>query len=82
MSYFKRKKVKVKVFPYGNETYNAMAFDDKYGVSNCFGTTPEKAKEMALFRLKKCYEDENLPKDMKKFITYNKEIGKWEVFEE
>jgi hypothetical protein len=61
MNYIKRKKEMVKVFPYGNETYNAMAFDGKYGVSNCFGTTPEKAKDMALLRLKKCYEDENSP---------------------
>jgi hypothetical protein len=73
-------KVKVKVFSYGNETYNAIAFDGKYGVSNCFGTTPEKAKEMAIFRLKKCYVDENLPKDMNKFIKFNKEVGKWKGF--
>jgi hypothetical protein len=78
----KREKVKVKVFPYFNETYIAMAFDGKYGVSNCFGTTSEKAKEMAVFRLKKCYEDESLRKDMNKFIKYNNELGKWEGFEE
>jgi hypothetical protein len=59
MNYIKREKVKVKVFSYGNETYNAMAFDGKYGVSNCYGTTPEKAKEIAIFMLGKCYEDEN-----------------------
>jgi hypothetical protein len=80
MNYFKRDKVKVKVFVYDADTYNAMAFDGKYGVSNCYGTTPEKAKEMAIIRLAKCYENENLPNHMKKISKYNNELDKWEWF--
>jgi hypothetical protein len=60
---FQRKKVKIKVFDFGNGDYSAMASDGKYGVCNCFGTTSEKAKEMALFKLNQCYENENLSKD-------------------
>jgi hypothetical protein len=80
MNYFNIEKVKVKVFDCGNDTYNAIAFDSRYGVSNCYGTTPEKAKEMAILGLRKCYEDEIISKDLKKTIYYNKENGKWEGF--
>jgi hypothetical protein len=80
MNHFKIDKIKVKVFDCGNDTYNAMAFDSRYGVSNCYGTTQEKAKEMAILRLTSCYEDEIIPKDINKTIKYNKESGKWEGF--
>jgi hypothetical protein len=43
------------------DTYIASAFDGTYGVYNNYGSTPEKAKEMALWNLKKCYENEKSP---------------------
>jgi hypothetical protein len=80
MNYFKREKVKVKVFTFDDNTHNAMAYDGKYGIANCYGTTAEKAKEMALLKLTQCYENENIPKEMNKLIKYNREKGKWEGF--
>jgi hypothetical protein len=80
MNFFKREKVKVKVFTINDNTYNAMAFDGNYGVSNCYGTTAEKAKGMAISKLKQCYKDETVPKEIKKFIRFNREMGKWEGF--
>jgi hypothetical protein len=53
MLFFNRKdRVKVKILDYGDH-FMAMASTKGCTVWNCFGTTPERAKEMALFRLKK-----------------------------
>jgi hypothetical protein len=53
MLFFNRKdRVKVKIFDYGDH-FMAMASTKGCTVCNCFGTTHERAKEMALFRLKK-----------------------------
>jgi hypothetical protein len=40
-----------------DDTFIAIAFDGKYGVYHNYGSTPEQAKEMALWKLKKCYEE-------------------------
>jgi phage terminase large subunit len=40
------------------DTYIASAFDGTYGVYNNYGSTHEKAKEMALWNLKNCYAEE------------------------
>lgn len=44
--------IKVKIFDYG-DCYKAMASTKECAVWNCYGTTRELAKEMALFKLKK-----------------------------
>jgi hypothetical protein len=43
--------IKVRVFDFG-DSYMAMASTKNYSVLNCYGTTRENAKEMALFKLK------------------------------
>jgi hypothetical protein len=51
---FQRKnRVKVKVFYLGNDNYGAMATDGERSVWNCYGTTKEAVKEIALYRLRK-----------------------------
>jgi hypothetical protein len=50
-------KIVVKIIIIHEGLYSAMAFDGIYGVYNCYGTTPEMAKEMALLKLKKCVEN-------------------------
>lgn len=49
--YYRRGKVKYRVWNFGG-TYQACASNGKMAVWNCYGSTPEKAKEMAEFRLK------------------------------
>jgi phage terminase large subunit len=58
---FKPNWVDIVVIRTAENTYNASAFDGTYGVYNNYGTTHEKAREMALWNLKKCYEDRNAP---------------------
>ncbi|MEH7749241.1 hypothetical protein V7659_30185 [Neobacillus drentensis] len=48
--YFRKGKIRYHVFDFG-DTYNAMASDGKTAVWNCYGSTPEAAKELALYRL-------------------------------
>jgi hypothetical protein len=48
--YHRRGKVSVRVFDFG-DTYMATASDGETTVWNCYGSTPEQAKEMALWRL-------------------------------
>jgi phage terminase large subunit len=55
--------VDVVVIRTAEDTYVASAYDGTYGVYNNFGTTHEKAKEMALWNLKKCYEEEKAQLD-------------------
>lgn len=54
---FNRNRIKVNVLLIHDGLYSAMAFDGMRGVYNCYGTTPKKAKEMALQKLKKCVEN-------------------------
>jgi hypothetical protein len=49
--YYSRGKVRYHVVNYG-DTYNAFASNGIVSVVNCYGSTPESAKEMALFKLK------------------------------
>ncbi|MCM2531479.1 hypothetical protein NDK43_02525 [Neobacillus pocheonensis] len=59
MLFFLRKnRVKVTVFYDGNDSYKAMATDGKRSVYNCYGSTKESAKEMALYKLRKFQEEE------------------------
>jgi hypothetical protein len=58
---FKMNRVEVSVHRRGEDSFVAHAFDGTYGVYNNPGSTPEKAKEMALLQLKKCYEEEKAP---------------------
>ena len=55
--YFRLGKIRYRVFDFG-DTYNAMAMasEGKMSVWNCYGNTPENAKEMALYRLRRAYE--------------------------
>jgi hypothetical protein len=55
--YYRRGKVRYHVFDFGN-TYNVFASNGKLSVSNCYGSTPEAAKEMALYRLKEALAEE------------------------
>jgi hypothetical protein len=48
--YYRRGKVKFYVWNYG-DTYIASANNGKLSVWNCYGSTEETAKEMALYRL-------------------------------
>jgi 3-dehydroquinate dehydratase len=50
--------IDIEVMRMEDNTYVATAFDGKYGVYHNYGSTPEGAKEMALWNLKKCYEEE------------------------
>lgn len=54
---FKRNNVKVKVYHVSNECFSAWATDGKLNVYNCYGSTKEAAKEMALFKLNKFQEE-------------------------
>jgi hypothetical protein len=53
--------IDVRVMRMDENTYVALAFDGTYGVYNNYGSTPEAAREMALWNLKKCYENEKAP---------------------
>jgi hypothetical protein len=58
--YYRHGKIKYQVWDFG-DTYNASAHTGKVSVWNCYGGTPEAAKEMALYRLKEALNIE--PKD-------------------
>jgi hypothetical protein len=49
--------IDIEVMRMEDNTYVAIAFDGKYGVYHNYGSTPEAAKEIALWNLKKCYEE-------------------------
>jgi hypothetical protein len=53
--------IDIQVMRMEDNTYVAIAFDGKYGVYHNYGLTPEAAKEIALWNLKKCYEEEKAP---------------------
>jgi phage terminase large subunit len=53
--------VDIVVIRTAEDTYVASAFDGTYGVYNNYGSTPEAAKEMALWNLKKWYKDGKTP---------------------
>ena len=55
--YFRSGKVRYRVWDYG-DSYNAMASNGQMTVYNCYGSTPEQAKEMAKFRLKEALNRE------------------------
>lgn len=55
--YFSRGNIKYHINDHG-ETFNAMATNGKVAVFNCFGSTPEAAKEMALFKLNKAMKQD------------------------
>jgi hypothetical protein len=50
--YFRQGRIKYKVWAEG-DIFCACASDGKLSVWNCYGTTPEAAKEMAKYKLKK-----------------------------
>ncbi|MCM3671069.1 hypothetical protein M3181_19090 [Mesobacillus maritimus] len=54
--YFRRGKVRYRVFYFG-DTYMACASNGKVSVWSCYGNTPEAAKEMAQFQLRRAYEE-------------------------
>jgi hypothetical protein len=57
------KLVKVSIFDYG-DCYMATASTSKCSVWNCYETTRERAKEMALFRLNQALEEESEEKEL------------------
>jgi hypothetical protein len=58
---FRRKKrVKVTIFYNDIDGYRAMATDGERTVYNCYGSTKEAAKEMAIFKLRKFQEEQSL----------------------
>ncbi|MDF2791846.1 MAG: hypothetical protein K0S80_4948 [Neobacillus sp.] len=61
--FYRRGKVKYNVYGFGNE-YNASASNEKISVHNCYGSTPEMAKEIALFRLNKAINREEVEKEL------------------
>jgi hypothetical protein len=61
--YYRRGKVRYRVFDYG-DTYCASASNGNTAVHNCYGSTPEQAKEMALFKLKKAINEIKSPPRM------------------
>ncbi|MED4206608.1 hypothetical protein [Neobacillus mesonae] len=54
--YYRRGEIKYHVSYFGN-TFGAMATNGKVAVFNCYGSTPETAKEMALFNLNKAIKE-------------------------
>jgi hypothetical protein len=53
--------IDVQVIRTDENEYVAIASDGKFTVYQNYGSTPEAAREMALWNLKKCYEDEKAP---------------------
>jgi hypothetical protein len=51
LRYYRRGKIKFRVFDIGNK-YNASASNGNLTVWNNYGSTPAQTKEMALFKLK------------------------------
>jgi hypothetical protein len=60
-SFFTPNWIDIVVVRTGVDTYVASAFDGTNGVYNNYGSTHDKAKEMALWNLKQCYEREKTP---------------------
>lgn len=57
MFFFKRRnRIKVKIFDHGDH-FKAMGSTKNCAVWNCYGTTREMAKEIALFRLKQALNE-------------------------
>jgi hypothetical protein len=50
--YYRRRKIKYNVMYVIGDTYCASASTKDVGVYNCYGSTPELAKEIAAFKLK------------------------------
>jgi hypothetical protein len=61
--YYRLGRIKYQVFDFGN-TYNVMASNGKITVSNCYGSTPEQAKELALYRLKEAINREQKEQEL------------------
>jgi hypothetical protein len=61
--YYSRGKVKTRVFYFGDDTYSAFASNGFISIWNCYGSTPEAAKEMALLQLKLEIEKGEAPLD-------------------
>jgi hypothetical protein len=53
--------IDIKVMRMVDDTYVAIASDGQFTVYHNYGSTPEQAKEMALWNLKQCYENEKTP---------------------
>lgn len=54
---FRKSHVKVKVYLVSNDCFSAWATDGKLNVYNCYGSTKEAAKEMAMLRLSKIQDE-------------------------
>ncbi len=61
--YYRRGIVKYKVYGFGNE-YNASASNERITVFNCYASTPEMAKEIALFKLQKAINSTEEEKEL------------------
>jgi hypothetical protein len=61
--YYRRGKVKFWVWNDG-DSYNASASNGKGTVNNCYGSTPEAAKEVALFRLNQMLTEDPKEKEL------------------
>jgi hypothetical protein len=61
--YYRRGLIRYHVWDFG-DTYNAMASNGKITVGNCYGGTPEAAKEMALYRLKEAIAEVPTEKEL------------------
>jgi hypothetical protein len=61
--YYRHGKVRFHVFDLG-DSYNAFASNGNVAVWNCYGSTPEQAKEMAMYRLKQAMEKEPKEQDL------------------
>jgi hypothetical protein len=53
--------IDIEVMRMWDDTYVAIASDGHFTVYHNYGSTPEQAREMALWNLKKCYEEEKAP---------------------
>jgi len=54
--YFRQGKIRYRVYDYG-DSYCANASDGKVSVFNCYGNTPQGAKEVALYRISQAYKN-------------------------
>jgi hypothetical protein len=53
--------IDIEVMRMWDNTYVAIASDGNFTVYHNYGSTPEQAKEMALWNLKQCYENQKTP---------------------
>jgi 3-dehydroquinate dehydratase len=53
--------IDIEVIQMYDNTYVTLASDGKYTVYHNYGSTPEQAREMALWNLKQCYENKKAP---------------------